>query len=377
MKKRPSAATTVQLTQPIDSSRNQSERQQHTSSTNSDKSPSPTASGNRHQPTKNASFLHKLVLKASDIGKLFFMVSIAALIGSIAEARKYHLIFGFILKRFSKMMRLPVIVGLAMPTALYSSTAANSMLVSSHAEGKIEHSSLIAGGMANSYLAYVSHSLRIMYPVIGAVGLPGLMYFGGQFFLGFLFILGVLLWHRRRILRHAEQLGGDTTVYQEETPDKIPLPWKQTFVKAGTRIGTLLFRMMLLTVPLMLFVEWLMKKGIFEFWEQHIPSQVTRIFPSELVSIVFTQVGGLVQSASIAANLRDYGVITNSQILLAMLVGNAVGNPFRMLRRNLPSALGIFPTKEALTIVFGMQISRIICTILLIVITALFIHYTH
>ncbi|MFQ9491307.1 MAG: hypothetical protein ACLR0N_10570 [Bilophila wadsworthia] len=32
---------------------------------------------------------------------------------------------------------------------------------------------LIAGGMANSYLAYVSHSIRVMYPVLGAIGLPG------------------------------------------------------------------------------------------------------------------------------------------------------------------------------------------------------------
>ena len=68
--------------------------------------------------------------------------------------------------------------------------------------------------------------------------------------------------------------------------------------------------------------------------------------------------GGLVQSSAVAANLRAEGLIDNAQILLAMLVGSAVGNPFRTLRRNLPSALGIFPVPVAFAIVIGMQLSR-------------------
>ena len=56
-------------------------------------------------------------------------------------------------------------------------------------------------------------------------------------------------------------------------------------------------------------------------------------------------------------------MIDNSQILLAMLVGSALGNPFRALRRNLPSALAIFPVPIALSIVLGMQLSRFLITL--------------
>lgn len=320
-----------------------------------------------------ATLWDKIMVKVPVIGKLLMMVAIAALIGSIAEARKWHLIFGYILGRFSRMMRLPAIVGIAMPTALYSNTAANSMLVSSHADGKIGHSSLIAGGMSNSYLSYLSHSLRVMYPVLGAIGIPGALYFGGQFTTGFLFILCVLLWHRRKIIKQgpAAEPEDNTTVYE------APLSWGSTFKKSCQRVFTLLFRMLLLSIPLMIFVEWLMKKGAFDFWEEYIPDWINRIFPPELMGIVAAQMGGLIQAATVAANLRDHGVITNAQILLAMLVGNAIGNPFRAMRRNLPSALGIFPAKEAFTIVIGMQLSRIIGALLLILITVLFIHYTH
>ena len=68
---------------------------------------------------------------------------------------------------------------------------------------------------------------------------------------------------------------------------------------------------------------------------------------------------------------------SKNEILLAMLVASAIGNPIRALRRNLPSAMGIFPTRDALTIVVVMQLSRMIGAILLIALTGLFIHYTH
>ncbi len=325
-----------------------------------------------------SAFWDNILDRLDTIGSLLLMVGIAAMIGSIIEARRWHLVFGYILGGFARAMRLPPIVSIAMPTALYSNAAANSMLVASHAEGKINRSALIAGGMANSYLAYVSHSLRVVYPVIGAIGIPGLFYFGGQFTVGLMFILCVLLWNRRRTVRRSR--SDETGLSPEEdltAAEPKALGWKDAFRMGCRRVCTILFRMLCLTIPLMLLIEWLTKQGLFEFWERHAPDWVHRIFPSELMGIVFAQIGGLVQAATVAAGLRDMGAVTNPQILLAMLVGSMVGTPIRTLRRNLPSALGIFPAKEAFTIVLGMQLSRLVGTAILITLTALFIHYTH
>ena len=110
-----------------------------------------------------------------------------------------------------------------------------------------------------------------------------------------------------------------------------------------------------MTVPLMLGIEWLLKNGVLDFWETALPHAVTELFPTELLSAVAAQFGGLVQSSAVAANLRAEG--------LAMLVGSALGNPFRALRRNLPSALAIFPVPIALSIVLGMQLSRFLVTL--------------
>ena len=182
--------------------------------------------------------------------------------------------------KLARMARLPEIVGLAMPTALCSNAAANSILVSSHADGHIRTSALIAGGMANSYLAYVSHSIR---HVFGARShrASGALYFAAQFSGGFMVILGVLLWNRWYVSGH-----GDTPVSGIPPVDEAPLGWPSAVGKAAVRSLTLLFRMVCITVPLMLCIEWLLKNGAFNFWEQYVPDQVNRFFPAELVSVV-------------------------------------------------------------------------------------------
>ena len=297
----------------------------------------------------------KLLAKAKTFGRLFAIVGLAAFLGGLMEARRWHMVLARVMGRLTRMARLPEIVGLAMPTALCSNAAANSILVSSHAEGRIPTSALIAGGMANSYLAYVSHSIRVMYPVLGAIGLPGALYFAAQFSGGLAVLLGVLLWNRWR----NAAVGGSTEQVLPETVRS----WPESARFAAVRALTLLFRMLCITVPLMLGIEWLLKNGAFSFWEQYVPEQVNRFFPAELVSVVAAQMGGLVQSSAVAANLRAEGLIDNAQILLAMLVGSAVGNPFRTLRRNLPSALGMFPVPVALTVIIGMQFSRLVVTL--------------
>lgn len=316
----------------------------------------------------------KILARLPQIGSLIGLVALAAFIGGIAEIFRFHFALGKLFGGLARWAHLPEIISLSIPTALYSNAAANGMLVSSHAEGKITHSNLIAGGMMNSYLSFVSHSLRVAYPVIGAVGLPAICYFGWQMGFGFLFIAGVLFLHRRKspaaVLEAAA--SGEAPAAGRPFPE-----WRQSLRQTCLRVLALVFRMLCLTVPLMIGVEWLMKNGLFSWWEEHVPDWVNRIFPAELMSIVAAQMGGLVQAAGVAANLRSHGMVTSSQILLAMLVASAIGNPIRALRRNLPSAMGIFPARDALTIVLVMQLSRMIGAILLIALTGLFIHYTH
>lgn len=325
----------------------------------------------RHKAREKTSPADKLAARGLFFGRLFLMVAVAAFVGGLMEVRRWNLVLARFLGYLTRKARLPLSVGLALPAALYSNAAANSMLVSSHEEGRINDLALIAGGMANSYLTYVSHSLRVLYPVVATVGLVGVLYFAAQFTGGLLVIAGVLIWNRRYVGAHPELAPRDPAVLCPEEP----LPWSGSLKIAALRAAGMLFRMVCLTVPLMLGIEWLLKSGAFAFWEDLVPQQVTRFFPAQLVSVVAAQMGGLVQSSLVAAHLRSEGLIDSAQILLAMLVASAVGNPVRMLRRNLPSALGIFPSRVAFTVVLGMQFSRLVVTLALIALLVAYMHY--
>lgn len=304
--------------------------------------------------------VNRIILRFRPFVNLFGMVAVGAFLGNIAEGRCWHLLLATTIGWFAKGLRLPQVVGFAMPAAIFSHAAANGILANSYNAGEIDRSSLIVGGMATSYLAHTSHSLRVLYPVVAVVGIPGAIYFAGQLIGEFLFMLGVLFWNHRT--------QDDTLQSIRFTPEKA-LPWHKTLHSALIQTLGLLFRLTCITIPLALSVEWLVKQGIFDFWDKAVPDQISRLFPAEILSIVVAQIGGLIQSATLAADMRSSGLIDNPHIVLAMLTASAIGNPFRMLRRNLPSTLGLFPSSVAFIVVFGMQIARLCISLILLTLT--------
>ncbi len=314
----------------------------------------------KNEATQEKSSWEKFTTKLQSFTRIFTMVGLAAFLGAVIELRCWHRFLAHIMGKLSHLARLPEIVGLALPTALVSTAAAHTMLASSHKEGRIGTSALIAGGMANSYVSYIAHSIRVIIPVVATIGLPGILFFVVQFSGGLFVILAVFAWNRWHVDHHTNHTYPK---HAQHTPFIIK-PWAETLRQAVLRSLALLFRLICITVPLTLSLEWLLKIGAFDFWNTLVPAHVQKFFPAEAISIVAMQIGGLIQSSTVAANLRSEGLIDNAQILLAMLVASAVGNPIRTLRRNLPTALAIFPAKIGGIIVFTMQFSRIIVAML-------------
>ena len=317
----------------------------------------PIAKKHARAPHGERTTLQKLEQRGLLFARLFALVGLGAMLGSIIEGRRWYRMLAKSLGRLTRAARLPDIVGYAMPAALASSAAADSMLVASHNRGEISASALIAGGMLNSFLAHFSHSMRVAYPVIAAIGLPGLLYFVIQFSGGAIIIACVLFWNRftHRNLPESSAKGKE---FDEGTSPV--LPWKEILRQGLLRVMSLLFRLACISIPLILAMEWVIRSGVLDFWDRLVPAAISRHFPEELLTITAAQMGGLISSATVSASLMAQGLITGPQVLLAMLISSAVGNPVRTLRRNLPTALGIFPPRIACIIVFGMQLSRLL-----------------
>ncbi|RLB71426.1 MAG: hypothetical protein DRH03_05870, partial [Deltaproteobacteria bacterium] len=103
-------------------------------------------------------------------------------------------------------------------------------------------------------------------------------------------------------------------------------------------------------------------------WKEFVPAVAAPFFPPEVLAIMAARLGGLVSAAGVAFELYSHGSIGCAHILLALLAGNLITNPIRMLRRSLPTAMGIFPPRDGFFIVTVMQVSRLFFVILYIAI---------
>jgi len=301
--------------------------------------------------------------------RLTLMVGVATFIGTVFEIRNWTGFARFLLKPLINFARLPQIVGAAMITALFSNYAAGGVLAGSFAEGRITRFEMRVGAICNSYAAYVSHSFRIMYPVIGALGLPGFYYFALIFGSGLFITLTALT-----VCRYRPQTAvsvnnelAETDVNKRLAPREV-LSWPQTLTKSWVRSRDILIRVLWVTVPLYLLASYFNHIGIFQVWKDFVPAAAAPFFPPEVLTIMAARLGGLVSAAGVAFELYSHGSIGCAHILLALLAGNLITNPVRMLRRSLPTAMGIFPPRDGFFIVTVMQVSRLLFVTLYIAI---------
>jgi len=295
--------------------------------------------------------------------ELFWSVGLMAFVGSIIEIRNWTRFVSFLVGPLARFGRLPDLAGAAMLTALFSDKAASSLLSTAYGDGHLSRRSMRIGGMCNSYFAFLSHSLRVLYPVVAVCGWAGTIYFALQFSTGFLFILLLLYWHRRSV--GTGELENSPT----ETPH-IPVSdkssWPEVIKQSAWRTSRIMWRMLIVTVPLYLGVTYLQKHGAFEVIEKWMPSGRHDFLNAQVVAIAVAQLGGLVSAATIAADYQQHQGLGTLQVLLAFLLGSLFGNPVRTLRRNLPSAMGIYPPKDGFVIVVTMQVARAaICAVLI------------
>ena len=71
------------------------------------------------QASGQPSDAERIFMKLETFGRLFAIVGIAAFCGGLMEARQWHMVLALLMGRLTRMARLPEIVGLAMPTALW------------------------------------------------------------------------------------------------------------------------------------------------------------------------------------------------------------------------------------------------------------------
>lgn len=288
--------------------------------------------------------------------RLLLVVGLGCYLGAIFEYRNWLKTASWLAKPLVKLGRLPEMCGSAFLTAFVSNAAANSMIAGAHSDGKITRREMILGGIANSYPTKLSHSIRVMFPIIFALGLPAVIYFALNFTGGLIRTIIILL------LGRSKHKG---SISEAVAPEAKEYTWKETFKLAWKRTRKVMLRVVMITVPLYVLVSYLAKIGFFKTWQKHMPDFLDPYLPPEVMTVIISRLGGLLSAASVAFELHEVGEISSYQIIAAFFMGNVLTNPIRTVRRNLPSAIGIFG-KDGLLIVLILQGCRLIFALIVI-----------
>jgi len=298
---------------------------------------------------------------------------VASFIGYVIEERNWSQFMKRLSKPLTHWANLPLVSATALFSSFFSLVTANSMLTAAYQNNELSRLQLRVSAMCTSFMSYLYHSLRIMYPTIAAVGMVGAVYFGLLFGLGFMVVFMALLVSKYNKVGQKEL----STKEQSENEKLKPEAWIISLKKARKKTLLLLKRMLLVAIPMFLFFSFLSEKGFFDVSEEFLKSTgLGAFFPAQSIAVASAMMGGIISAATVAAGFMKSGELQATHVLLALLAGNIISLPIRSLRRSLPSAMSVFPGKEALIIVLLNQGSRFISYILLLIGIILLVAYS-
>ena len=299
--------------------------------------------------------LRALLGSLGTLAEIVIEVGLTCFLGAILEYRSWLRFVSFLAAPLIGFARLPSVCASAFMSAMVSGSAAGMMLAEQCRAGKIPRREMIFAGLSNATPSMISFSLGMTLPVIGAIGLAGAIYYGITYSLAVVLMLGFLL--AARLTAGTASVGPAMAMVHPPAED-----WNSALRKSCRRTGGLLWRVLLVTAPLYLLTACAIRQGFFEFGKNAIPSGLEKWLTPETLTILASRMGGMLSASGIAAELLQQHKVSVIQVVLIMLLGNVINNPFRTMRRSLPVALGIYPGYDGAIIAITLMVARLLAT---------------
>ena len=185
---------------------------------------------------------HHLLSSVATLSEIVVEIGITCFIGCILEYRSWLRFVSGLAAPLMRLGRLPPICASAFMSAVVSGNVAAIMLADHCRDGKITRREMIFGSLCNNTPSMISFSLGIMLPVIGAIGLAGVVYYGITYGISMVMMLVFLLLARWTVGQVRSEASAAATA-------AVACDWRTAITKAGKRTLELLKRVMLVTAP--------------------------------------------------------------------------------------------------------------------------------
>lgn len=293
--------------------------------------------------------------------RIIFFVTLGLAAGEVIEATGWTRSLSVVARPLFSFARLGQRCSATFTAAFVSGVAANGMLVSFYDRGLIDKQRLFLTNFINQLPAFFLHLPTTLFVILPLTGAPGGIYLLLVLSAAVLRTGLCALYGRLRLSPPTEvTLDGQENVKQKKAdasgiPDLIL-----------TRVPRRLGRIIQFVVPIYIIVFALHRLGCFDFIQTVMAgTAVSALIPIEALSmVVISFLADYTSGFATAGALASSGVLSNHQVVLALLLGNVIAVPIRSLRHQLPRYLGIFSPKMGTQILVLGQGLRVVSLLL-------------
>ncbi len=304
--------------------------------------------------------------------ELSVFIAIGVLLAQVLEVSGVVGYLAIIAWPLTKLGKLDKVTGPAFLMAFQSGAIANSMLVSSRAQGSIDHRQLYTSVFVVSCLSLFAHLPTYILPIGSVLGPRAtaalfsvrLVAISAEIFLILIVSRFIIQpWLRRRVSAGGPAVTTEQLAAAEESRRKAearltrragfwPTVWK--------RSRRTMARLIMYLVPSYVLMATLEYNGCFSWLTKTVPGLFGYSFlPAESAAIIPAQALSLYSGAAAAANFVDSGAITVEQAVMIILVGSMVTAPVRTLKHALPTYLAVLGPRAGLVMAVSAQVLRV------------------
>ena len=290
---------------------------------------------------------------------MFFMI-LGLGLAMIIEALGWTVSLGRLAAPLTRQANLPEVAAASFTTALVSNPAANGLLSEALDKKNISPRQLAVANLLNgSWPSFIVHLPTTLVVATTLAGRAGLAYTGIMFTAATLRLAGAAILGRLilPVVESAPAAPG------AKAPRKaLSEIWPGLRKRLSHRLTSLLG----MAIPVYYLVTMAASLGFFDTLRKYSAAHLPDFFlPAEAATLIIFSLTAEFSSGFVAAGaLIQNSDLTTAQAAAALIIGNIIATPVRVLRWQLASFMGLFQARLGLVLIFCNQGFRVLSLVL-------------
>jgi len=288
--------------------------------------------------------------------RLTFFISVGLLVGNLIESLHWTRYAAKLAAPLARRARLKDVSAASFSMAFFSGITANTMLSEAHDKGTISDRELVLSNLFNSLPTYFLHLPTIFFIAAPFIGSAAAVYVGLTAFAAIL-RTAAIVFTGKFLLPLPEEGCLPCKLDEMEKKRKKSSALKKTWERFRKRLPKVLY----LTCPIYTLFFVLKQVGMFA-WLQDTMSGSIPLFsflPPEALGIVaFHMAAEFTAGLAAAGAMMVDTSLTQTQVVLALMLGNVLSSPMRAFRHQFPYYAGIFKPRMAFRLILYNQVTR-------------------